>query len=183
MRNEIRLSGSGGQGLITAGVILAKAALLDGNLVTQTQSYGPESRGGASRADVLISDEDVYFPEAVNLDVLMVLTQKACDKYLYDMKDTGILIADNTQVKNISLTSHNIYEMPVTEIATEKLGTVLPTNILSLSYLVKITGIVTPESLRKAIRDTVKPAYVELNLKAMKLGMKLAEKSQQETER
>jgi 2-oxoglutarate ferredoxin oxidoreductase subunit gamma len=171
---EIRLSGSGGQGLILAGIILARAAVIDKHKVTQTQSYGPESRGGYSRADVIISDREIYFPEATNFNCLLALTQEACDKYLFDLRDTGILIIDTTFVKNLALAADNTYEMPFTDIAMEKLGSPISTNVLSLSFLVKVTGIVTEKALEKSIRETVKPAFVDLNLKAMKLGFDLA---------
>jgi 2-oxoglutarate ferredoxin oxidoreductase subunit gamma len=175
-RTEIRLSGSGGQGLITAGIILARAAVLDKLKVTQTQSYGPESRGGSSRADVIISNEEFYYPEAVNFDVLLTLTQEACDKYAGNLKDSGILIADTTNVKNIIFLNSKVYELPFTEIAMNKLGTVLPTNILSLAFLVKITGIVSEASLKKAVINSVKPQFKDLNMKAIKIGFKLADK-------
>ncbi|MCD6176419.1 MAG: 2-oxoacid:acceptor oxidoreductase family protein [Candidatus Cloacimonetes bacterium] len=171
---EIRLSGSGGQGLITAGIILARAAVLDKLLVTQTQSYGPESRGGYSRADVIISNKEFYYPEAVNFDVLLSLTQDACEAYAKNLKDSGILIADTTNVKNIVPMNAKIYELPLTEIAMEKLGTILPTNILSLAFLVKITGVVSESSLKKAVSDSLKPQFKNLNLKAIKIGFELA---------
>ena len=174
-KKEIRLSGSGGQGLITAGIILAKAAILDKAIVTQTQSYGPESRGGASRADVIISNSEFYFPEATKFDVLLTLTQEACDKYSVNLKDNGILIADSTFVKNIVLMDSEIYELPFTEIAQKKLGTELPANIMSLGFLVKITGVVSESSLKKAIKSSIKPQYIDLNLKAIKIGFKLAD--------
>jgi len=175
-KKEIRLSGSGGQGLITAGIILAKAAVLERLKVTQTQSYGPESRGGASRADVIIGNEEFYYPEAVNFDVLLALTQEACDKYSVNLKDEGILIIDNSNVKNTPMLDSEIYEFPFTEIAMNKLGTTLPTNILSLAFLVKITGVVSEISLKKAVCDSVKPQFKDLNIKAIKIGFKLADK-------
>jgi 2-oxoglutarate ferredoxin oxidoreductase subunit gamma len=171
---EIRLSGSGGQGLILAGIILANAAVLDKKRVTQTQSYGPESRGGYSRADVLISDNEIFFPEATQFDILLSLTQEACDKYIFDLREKGTLIVDTTLVKNISVMSENVYEVPFTEIVIEKLGSPITTNICSLAFLVHATGIVKVESLEKAIKDSVKPAFVDLNIKAMKLGFELA---------
>jgi 2-oxoglutarate ferredoxin oxidoreductase subunit gamma len=173
---EIRLSGSGGQGLILAGIILANAAVIEKRRVTQTQSYGPESRGGYSRADVIISDKEIFFPEATQFDILMALTQEACDKYIYDIKEKGILIVDTTYVKNISVMSDNTYEVPFTDIVSDKLGSPITTNICSLAFLVKATGIVKEESLKQAIKDNVKPAFVDLNMKAMKLGFELAEK-------
>ncbi len=174
-RHEVRLSGSGGQGLILAGIVLAKAAMYEKYRVTQTQSYGPESRGGASRADVIISNDEVFYPEATNFDILMALTQEACDKYLFDLKDDGVLIADTTYVKNISVLNSQTYELPFTEISIEKLGSPLSTNILSLAFLVRITGIVSAESLERGIRESVKSHYVDINVKAMKLGFELAD--------
>lgn len=171
---EIRLSGSGGQGLILAGIILARAAVIDKRKVTQTQSYGPESRGGYSRADVIISDGDIYFPEATNFNCLLALTQEACDKYLFDLRDDGALIIDTTFVKNLAMAAENTYELPFTDIAQEHLGSPISTNILSLSFLVKITKIVSEKSLETSIRETVKPAFVDLNIKAMELGFDLA---------
>jgi 2-oxoglutarate ferredoxin oxidoreductase subunit gamma len=175
MVKEIRFSGSGGQGLILAGITLAKAAVEDGLNVTQTQSYGPESRGGYSRADVVISNEDINYPEATSLDILLSLTQEACDKYIFDLKREGVLICDTSHVKNISIVNDNTYEVPFTEIAQKELGSEMPTNILSLAFVVKITGVVSVESLESAIRSSIKPAFVDLNIKAMKLGFKLAD--------
>ncbi len=174
-RTEIRLSGSGGQGLMLAGHILADASVIDGYRVTLSKSYGPESRGGASRTDVIISDEEIYYPEATRFDCLLALMQEACDKYVYDVKTKGILIVDTTHVKNVSVMNTKVYELPFTNIAKEKLGSVLPTNILTLSFLVKITKAVSLESLEQAIRETVKPAFVDLNIKAMNLGYELAD--------
>ena len=179
---ELRLSGSGGQGLITAGILLARAAVLDGINVTQTQSYGPESRGGASRADVIISDSAIYFPEATHFDVLMTLTQEACDKYLSQLKDDGILIADTTFVKNIPLVKSAIYELQFTEKTRKAFGTILPTNIVSLAFLVRKTKIVSEKSLKEVVSQ-FKPRFAEMNLKAIKFGFSLADKSNSYTEK
>jgi len=176
MKNyEIRLSGSGGQGLILAGIILARAAVIDKRKVTQTQSYGPESRGGSSRADVIISDHDIYFPEAMNFNCLLALTQEACDKYLFDLREEGVLIIDTTFVKNLALAAENTYELPFTDIAIDKLGSAISTNILSLSFLVRLTKVVKESSLEQSIRESVKPAFIDLNLKAMQIGFELAD--------
>ena len=176
MKNyEIRLSGSGGQGLILAGIILARAAVIDKRKVTQTQSYGPESRGGSSRADVIISDHDIYFPEAMNFNCLLALTQEACDKYLFDLREEGVLIIDTTFVKNLALAAENTYELPFTDIAIDKLGSAISTNILSLSFLVRLTKVVKESSLEQSIRESVKPAFIDLNLKAMHIGFDLAD--------
>ncbi|MCB5249672.1 MAG: 2-oxoacid:acceptor oxidoreductase family protein [Candidatus Cloacimonetes bacterium] len=175
-RKEVRFSGSGGQGLILDGIVLARAGVLDKFKVTQTQSYGPESRGGSSRADTIISEGDIFYPEAQNIDILIALTQTACDKFIYEMKEDGVLIVDNNLVKNISVSIGKIYEEPFTEITLEKLGTELPTNIVVLSFMVKITKLVTEKSLEQAICDSVKPMHKELNIKAMNLGFEIAKK-------
>ena len=176
VKKEIRLSGSGGQGLITAGIILARAAIIDGVNVTQTQSYGPESRGGASRADVIISNEEIDFPEATRFDVLLALTQEACDKYLSNTRSNGIVIVDTSFVKNVTFLEGTTYEHPFTNIAIEKLGSALPANILSLAFLVKVTKVVSTSSLKKAVEKSMKPAFADLNNKAMKIGFDLADK-------
>lgn len=180
MYKEIRLSGSGGQGLITAGIILAKAACIEGVNVTQTQSYGAASRGGASRADVIISDQDIFYPEAQHFDILLALTQESCDKFITNLKEGGSLIVDKTFVKNHPVVQADVYELPFTEIVNEKLGTVLPTNIVTLSFIVRMSGVVSESSLKQAISESVKPAYIDLNMNAMKLGFKLADSFKEE---
>lgn len=174
-RKEVRFSGSGGQGLILDGIVLARAGVLDNYKVTQTQSYGPESRGGSSRADTIISDADIYFPEAQNLDILIALTQEACDKFIFELKEDGVLIVDSGLVKNISASVGETYEVPFSELALEKLGTDLPMNIVALSFMVRATKIVSEKALEQAIRDSVKSAHIDLNMNAMKLGFDLAE--------
>ena len=176
-RKEFRFSGSGGQGLILAGIILAKAAVNEGYKVTQTQSYGPESRGGSSRADVIISNNEIYYPEAQNFDYLIALTQEASDKYIFDLKENGMLLIDSGLVKNLGMTVNNLVEVDLTEITLAKLGSVLPMNIVSLSCIVRLSGIVSEKSLEMAIRDSLRPALVDMNIKAMKLGFELADQS------
>lgn len=173
-RKEIRFSGSGGQGLILAGIILAKAAALEGYKVTQTQSYGPESRGGSSRADVIISNNEIYYPEAQNFDYLIALTQQAADKYIFDLKEDGFLIIDSGFVKNLGMTINNLVEVDFTDVCLQKLGSALPMNIVSLSCMVKLSGLVSEKNLELAIKDSLKPSLIDLNIKAMKLGFELA---------
>lgn len=174
MKKELRLSGSGGQGLLTAGLILSEAATLAGLNVTQTQSYGAASRGGSSRSDVVISDNPIYYPEATNFDALVALTQESMDKFTPFLRENGILIVDTVFVKNHQSMGQKVYALPFTEIAIDKLGSSLPTNILALSFLVKVTKIVSDKCLREAIK-AFKPQFAESNLKAMKLAFKLAE--------
>jgi 2-oxoglutarate ferredoxin oxidoreductase subunit gamma len=175
-RKEFRFSGSGGQGLILSGIILAKAAAKEGYRITQTQSYGPESRGGSSRADVIISNNEIYFPEAQNFDYLIALTQEATDKYIYDMKENGLLVIDSGLVKNLGMTVNNLIELNLTEIALTKLGSAMPMNIMTLALVAKVSKIITDKSLESAIKESIKPSHIELNIKAMKLGFELADK-------
>ena len=95
MKQELRLSGTGGQGLITAGIILAEAALLDGKLAIQSQSYGPEARGGASKAEVIISDEAIHFPKVTDPNLLLAMSQEAATKYSHDLTAGSVMITDS----------------------------------------------------------------------------------------
>lgn len=117
---ELRLSGSGGQGLITGGIILAVAALQDGLNAIQSQSYGPEARGGASKAEVIISEEDIDYPKVEKSDILLSLTQLSCDKYLCDLKAGGTLIIDES-VETPDRDDITIYKLPILDTATNKL--------------------------------------------------------------
>lgn len=176
LRQEIRLSGSGGQGLILVGKVLAEAAAIyDGLNATQSQSYGPEARGGASRSEVIISDGDIEYPKAENLDILLALTQEACDKYHKDLKEGGILIVDEKMVKSLPDENYKIVQLPIIKSATERLGKFIVANIVSLGIIVKISEIVSEEAVRHAIKARVPKGTEELNLKAFEEGMALAE--------
>ncbi len=174
IKKEVRLSGSGGQGLLTAGLLLSEAATMEGLNVTQTQSYGAASRGGSSSSDVVISTQTIHFPEATRFDALVALTQEATDKFQSLLREDGILIVDTAYVKNYTVSEQKVYALPFTQIALEKLGSSQATNILALSFLVKVTGIVSDKYLREAIK-AFKPEFADANLKAMKLAYKMAE--------
>jgi len=172
-RYEIRLSGSGGQGIITAGIILAEAAgIYDGKFVCQTQSYGPEARGGASKAEVVISDVEIDYPKAVKPDLLLAMNQKACDTYLFDMKPSGVLIVDSTLVKQLPTT--RAVSLPFTRIARETFGKEFVANIIALAALVALTGVVSPSSLEAAVLARVPPGTEDLNRKALEAGIDAA---------
>lgn len=124
MRREIRLSGSGGQGLILAGIILAEAGgIYDGHEVIQTQSYGPEARGGASRAEVIISDDVIDYPKVVLPDVVLVMSEEACDKYARDVREGGIVVVDETNIKlRPEIEGGTVVSLPITDIARHEVG-------------------------------------------------------------
>ena len=172
-RFEIRLSGSGGQGLILAGVILAQAiGVGDRKNVVQSQSYGPEARGGASRADVVISKGEIYYPKTMKLDMLLSLTQESCDKYYPDMKSGGTLIVDSNMVTQIPTKSY--YGFPFTRLAREEIGHVMVANVIALGVIAEITDVVSKDSIKKAVLARAPRGTEEKNAKALELGIKIA---------
>ncbi len=178
---EIRLSGSGGQGLILAGLILAEAAAIyEGMNAVQTQSYGPEARGGASRSEVIISTDEILFPKTKRLDYLLALNQESCDRYTRDLKEGGLLLIDSDAVVHIPPVK--AVSLPLVRTAREKVGKVMTTNIVSLGALVGLSSVVSKDSLKKAVLSRVPRGTEELNLKALQLGYQLADKVREETE-
>jgi len=174
-RIEICLSGAGGQGLILAGIILSEAAgIYEGKEAVQTQSYGPEARGGASRSEVIISKETIDYPKVIKSDILLALTQAACDKYVKNLSKDGILVADSSMVKDKPAISARIYQFPITETAQKKFGTKLVTNIISLGIIVGLTKVVSTEAIKRAVCARVPPKAKEVNEKALLLGFDIA---------
>ncbi|MBN2357547.1 2-oxoacid:acceptor oxidoreductase family protein [candidate division KSB1 bacterium] len=174
-RYEIRLSGEGGQGLVLAGKILAEAAAVYDELnATQSQSYGPEARGGASRSEIIISDEDIDYPKAVNIDLLLALTQESCDRYHHDLKSDGILLVDNDAVTRLPQGSFRTVKMPIIALARDKAGRALVANIVALGLIAGISKILSEKALRAAIEARVPKGTEELNLKAFDIGLDAA---------
>lgn len=172
-RYEIRLSGSGGQGLIVAGIILAEASgIYDGKFVCQTQSYGPEARGGASKSEVVISDEEIDYPKAVKPDLLLAMSQRSCDAFFFDLKPNGILIVDSTFVKQ--LPTNIAMGIPFTQLAREKLGREMVANIIALGALATISGVVSLNSLEAAVLNRVPAGTEQLNKSALAQGIEAA---------
>jgi len=172
-RFEIRLSGSGGQGLITAGVILAEAISVgDGKNAVNTQSYGPEARGGRTRCDVVFSNGDIYYPEATELDLLLAVTQEAVDAYVPLLKDCGTLIIDTDVVQHKP--THPYVGAAFTNETIENLGSQVATNIVCLGFICQYTKIVTKKSLEKFVLDRFPKKFEDNNMKALKLGYRLA---------
>lgn len=173
---ELRLTGSGGQGLITAGIILAEAALKDNKNAIQTQSYGPEARGGASKAEVIISDESIDFPKVTLPNMVLALTQVACDKYISDISEEGTIIVDDSIVMPEGLKAARILSVPIIQTAKNEVGKEIVANIVALGVIVGITGIVTRESLEKAILSRIPRGTEDLNKMALQKGYEIAEK-------
>jgi 2-oxoglutarate ferredoxin oxidoreductase subunit gamma len=172
-RYEIRLAGSGGQGLILAGIILAEAAgVYDGKFVCQTQSYGPEARGGASKAEVVISDAPIDYPKAIQPDVLLALNQKSLEAFSADLKPGGLLLVDADLVKEAP--AGRVLALPFTRIARE-LGRAMAANIVALGALAQLTGAVSLESLTAAVLARVPKGTEDLNRRALAAGVAAAQ--------
>jgi 2-oxoglutarate ferredoxin oxidoreductase subunit gamma len=175
-RYEIRLSGEGGQGLVLVGKILAEAAAIyDGINATQSQSYGPEARGGASRSEVILSDEDIDFPKASELDLLLALTQEACDRYAKDLKADGLLLIDSDGVTNVPGGPFQVRAAPIIRSASEQLERVIVANIVALGIITRLAKVVTESAVREAILTRVPKGTEETNLKAFELGLSMAD--------
>ncbi|WP_296805209.1 2-oxoacid:ferredoxin oxidoreductase subunit gamma [uncultured Methanobrevibacter sp.] len=182
MRTEIRICGFGGQGIILAGIILGKAAsLFDGNEAVQTQSYGPEARGGASKCEVVIDNKLIEYPKVQSLDVLVAMSNEALIKYIVDLKDNGTLIVDpgTTDVEDVRdfIEEHNIevYEAPATKTAMEDIGLKIVANIVMVGVITKITKIISKEAVIKAVEDSVPKGTEKKNIQALEAGFDLVE--------
>ncbi len=174
-RYEIRFSGSGGQGMILAGIIMAEAAAIYGDKnAVQSQSYGPESRGGASKAEVIISSQPIDYPKATSIDCMLAMTQEACNKYHSDIKPGGILLVDSEEVKTLPQGTFRLISFPIIGTAREELGKIIVANIISLGMITELTGIVSREAVEKAVLSRVPAAFTELNKKAINIGFECA---------
>jgi 2-oxoglutarate ferredoxin oxidoreductase subunit gamma len=170
-RFEIRFSGSGGQGLITAGIIMAEAAsIIEGKHAVQSQSYGPEARGGASKSEVIISDGPIDYPKATVVDACLAMTQESADKYASGIKDGGVLLLDSEFVKREPKGNFRIVKFPIMRTAKEELGREIVANVVALGAMVALTGAISREAGEKAVLSKVPEAFIELNKKAYNLG-------------
>jgi len=176
-RYEIRFSGSGGQGLILAGVIFAEAAAIyDNQNAVQSQSYGPEARGGASKSEVIISDEVIDFPKATSIDLMLALTQEACVKYYKDIKADGTLLVDEDFVREIPKGTFKVISLPIIRTASEEIGKAFAANIVAIGTIAAITGRVSREAVEKAVLSRVPKGTEDLNRKALLAGYDLVKR-------
>ena len=176
-RYEIRLSGAGGQGMILAGIILAEAGVMVDNLnVSQSQSYGPESRGGASRAEVVFDEEQIDFPKVIKPDLLVCLTQESFEQYGEDLKSYGVIIADS-RIDTSKLKDElkdNLYQIDILDMAAKKIGKEIAANMIVLGIIAKIIQRkISVEYIKKAIIEKVPPKSVDDNMEAFELGFQL----------
>ena len=178
---EIRLSGAGGQGLITAGVILAEAALIDGKNVVQTQSYGPEARLGASKSEVIISSKKIAYPQVTQPDILLCLSQDAFAKYFPQTNSDTLLILDSGQIEAKATGGKQVYALPITETAALT-GSKVAANVVALGVMNALAGLVALSSLREAVVRRVPERFRALNERALEAGGKLVEELQNREE-
>lgn len=175
MRTEFRLSGSGGQGLLLAGIVLAEAAIIEDKNAVQTQSYGPEARGGASKAEVVISDQDIDYPKATDPDYLLALTPESYKTYGKDM-GKGLIIVDSSVTLSDEIKARTV-SVPILKTAAEELGKKVVANIVALGVLGGISGIVSLATMEMAVKNRVPKGTEELNLAALRRGFELAAKA------
>ena len=167
-------SGSGGQGVITAAIILAEAAVLHENLVAvQSQSYGPEARGGSTRADVIIAESPIYFPKVIQPNVLVCLTQQAYTSYCSILRPGGLFITDSHFVKLGKKVDARQVELPMYDAVMEKIGRPIVFNICMLGAVIGLTKLVRPDSIMKVLETQINPTFLEMNRQALEIGMKL----------
>jgi len=177
-RYEIRLSGSGGQGLILMGIILAEAiGIYDGKYVAQTQSYGPEARGGSSKSEVIVSDEEIDYPKAMSVDLLLAMNQKSCDEFYPDLKPEGLLIVDSTFV--IQVPTPKAFQISFTRIAREKFKREVVANIIALGALSQLTPVVSAKAIESAVLARVPKGTEKLNRDALRAGRSAAKKAKE----
>ena len=171
MRVEVRFAGFGGQGIIKSGIIVAAAACIHaGKNSVQTQSYGPESRGGACKSEVVISEEEIDFPKVVQPDVLILMSQHAYNEFAKDIKPGGAVILDPDMIPTEkNLENARVFRVPATKIA-EELGRRIVANIVMLGALVAITRLLDENAVKESIKENIPKGTEELNLTAFEKG-------------
>ncbi|MDP3788831.1 MAG: 2-oxoacid:acceptor oxidoreductase family protein [Candidatus Omnitrophota bacterium] len=175
---EVVLSGSGGQGVILGGKILAEAAsIYDHKEAIMTQSYGPEARGGASRAEVIISSGKIYYPKVTRADVLLAMTQESLNAYGNTLDENGLLVVDETLVRNVPPGFKNVFKAPFTTLAVKLLDAPIVINIIALGSLAAITKAVSREALIHATLDHVPQKLLVLDRIAVDMGFKVVNDS------
>lgn len=170
---NIRFSGFGGQGIILSGYIFGTAAVNDGNRALQTQSYGSESRGGGCRSDVLVSKEEIYDLGPAKFDVLVALSQSAYDSFIGSLGKDGALLVDEDLVDVGHRAPARTFKIKATDIAFKKFGNKIMANMVMMGFVNSILGVISKESLKKAIRDNVAKETAELNLQAFDEGFRM----------
>jgi len=173
-RHEVRIAGFGGQGVVLSGIVLGTAAMFGNKFSTQVQSYGPEARGGACKTEVVIADEEISFPMVTRPDFFIALSQEALDKYLGDLSEGKTLVVDEDLVRNLpEKKGIKVLKLPLTRVADKKMKNRMFTNIVMLGAITSLTGLVSEEAMKDAVRSSVPKATVDKNLAALEEGFAL----------
>lgn len=170
---ELRLAGSGGQGVILASVILADAAVIAGKNAAQSQSYGPEARGGSCKAECIISEESIGFTKVQNPTFLMALTQKSLDQYTVGLPKDCIVLADSSLTLPESIRENTVHTLPILKTAKETVGKAFTANIVAVGAINKLLSLVSDEDLSEAVTLHIPRGTEEINLKALDAGKAL----------
>ena len=177
-RCRMVFSGSGGQGVITAAIILAETAVLhEGLEAVQTQAYGAAARGGATRSDVIIADTPINFPKVVQPNVLVCLTQEAYNTFVGIIRSGGLLVSDPRFVSRSLKVDAVQHELPLYETVMEKIGKPIVFNICMLGAIVGLTDLVRPESIMKTLETRIPSGFLDMNRQALDLGLELGKKA------
>jgi len=178
-RFELRMTGSGGQGLILASIILAEAAIMEGKIVTQSQVYGAEARGGTTKAELVISDKHIAYPKVTDPDLLAAMTDEGLRQYGGGIsRKTEVVIDSSVMATPDFLNEENcrgLLALPIRSTLIARLESELGLNIVLLGVIEGLTSAVDVETLRKAVAMHVKKQYLDLNMKALDLGMEMVE--------
>jgi len=174
-RCRMVFSGSGGQGVITAAIVLAEAAVLYEELVAvQTQAYGPEARGGATRSDVIIDNDEIFYPKVTQPNILVCLTQEAYNKFFSIVRPGGLLVTDLRFVKTQKKVDSYQIELPMYQTVIEKIGKPIVFNICMLGVIIQLTGLVKKESILKVLENRIPSNFLTMNKEALEIGISLA---------
>ena len=175
-RSRIVFSGSGGQGVITAAIILAKAAaIFEGKNAIQSQSYGAAARGGATRTDIVIADSEINFPKVIQPNILVSLTQESYNKFSPIIRPGGLLLVDSKYVTIGKKVDAKHRVLPMFDTVLKEIGKPIVFNICMLGALIGITKLIKPESILKVLETTIPKDFMEMNKKALEMGIKMGE--------
>jgi 2-oxoglutarate ferredoxin oxidoreductase subunit gamma len=168
---EIRVAGFGGQGVILSAIVLGKAAsIYENGFATMTQNFGPEARGGACSAQLVLSDAPVLYPYVTRPDIMVILSQEAYNRFAPELKPEGLLIVEEDLVRVSNLARDTrVYSIPATRFA-EDLGKRMVLNSVVVGFFTAVTNLLSADAVRKSVADSVPPGFRELNLKAFEKG-------------
>ncbi len=176
-RSRLVFSGSGGQGVITAAIILAKAAaIFENKSAIQSQSYGAAARGGATRSDIIIDDSEIFFPKVIQPNILVSLTQESYNKFSSIIRPGGLLLVDSKYVTIEKKVDAKHIALPMYDTVMKEIGKPIVFNICMLGALIGVSGLIKPESILKVLETTIPDGFMEMNKKALDIGMTMGKK-------